>query len=680
MIQIRHVCQMFALIGLMFSSVHSFAQSSLADGVLINADTMFRDLEKKTVRLKGNVQIVFKGQHLSCDKALLDLQKQLVTAEGHIILYNEKVHVEGDRLVFNYRENTGFIYNGFVQSGQVVFEGEVVEKIGEDRYLASNAAYTACETCPPGWSFSGSKIDAQIGGYARIQRPIFRIAGVPVLILPSLIVPLKSARQSGVLVPSMDFSAKGGLALSGIYFWAIDRSQDVTLTARWYEKRGYKALEDYRYVLNKNSQGRLRGAFMEDRRLQKDYPTPPIGNVDRWFVTYDHYQELPNEYVHRANINQVSDLRYVQDFPEEILGNGDPALENKVSITKSGDNQYASAEVDVYQNLLKTYPLQPNDDAVHRFPEIKYSYKETRLFEYGPLVRMDMDYTNFARSKWSYDDLVPCASVAGPDAATVCPTNDYRVPRGSVLVTDPVTLQKKIQLASPRGEIQRDGNFNSATDLQRTGQRLDLQPTISYPFQIAKKFDLMPSVTYRETQYRFNFTDPGAQADFDNTAARRYMQTDLKAKTEFSRVFGDMDDPKATRWKHTIQPEVGYSYIPWMRRPNHPFFGDFRGLQYARQYDPISDSDIGNSNTGVQFDYNDRTFERRVVNYAIDNRITRKLFNDGMVDYKTLTLFRLSQSYDFNEASRSNGGQPSSSHPWSSIDALLDMRFEHFDT
>jgi LPS-assembly protein len=111
-----------------------------------------------------------------------------------------------------------------------------------------------------------------------------------------------------------------------------------------------------------------------------------------------------------------------------------------------------------------------------------------------------------------------------------------------------------------------------------------------------------------------------------------------------------------------------------MRKPNHPFFGDFRGLQYARQYDPISDSDIGNPNTGVQFDYNDRTFERRVVTYSLDNRITRKLFNDGMVDYQTLTLFRISQSYDFNEAQREK------SHPWSSIDALLDMRFEHFET
>jgi len=665
------------------------AQTSVTDGVIISADSMVRDLEKKTVRLKGNVQLVFKGNHMSCDKALLNLSKQTVNAEGHIILYNEKVHMEGDKLIFNYNSNTGFLYNGFVQSGQVVFEGDVVEKTGENRYIASNAEYTACETCPPGWSFSGRTIDAELGGYAHIERPIFRVGGVPLLILPSLIVPLKSARQSGVLVPSLEFSHKGGPALSGIYFWAIDRSQDMTLTGRWYEKRGYKALDEYRYVLDKESKGRLAGAFMEDRVLKNDYPGTNMGTVDRWYLTYDHYQQLPENYVDRASIHQISDLRYVRDFPDEIAGIGDPALENKASITKLSDNQYASAEVDVYQNLLKNFPMQSNDDAVHRVPELKYSYKEQRLFENGPLVNVDVDYVNFARDKWGYDAMMPCSSVAGWGALTpvqqqaLCTPNQV-VPLGSILTNNNGVY--RIQMGDPRGAVVRDSHFtpyqnstdpqhSAYQDIQRTGQRLDVLPSMSYPFQVGKIIDFLPSVTYRETQYRFNMSDMDDQPNFDETAARRYVQTDLKAKTQFYKIYGDLDDPKATRWKHSIEPEIYYSYIPWVRMPNHPFFGQFDGLSYSRQFDPLSDSDLGNKNTGVQFDYNDRTFQRRVVSYSVDNRITRKLFNDGMTDYKTLTLFRIGQSYDFDEAARGPG-----SRPWSTIDSLLDMRFEHFET
>ena len=631
---------------LLILSCLAWAQGSVVDGVLINAQDYFHDLEKKTVRLKGNVQLVFNGQHLSCDKATLDLKNGRVTAEGHVIIESDKIHIEGDKIFFNYRDNTGFIYNGFVKSGQVVFDGEVVEKVGENRFLASNAAYTACETCPPGWSFSGRKIDAEIGGYARIQRPVFRIAGVPVLMLPSIIVPLKSARQSGVLVPTADFSKKDGIGVSASYFWAINRSQDLTLTAQYYKERGYKTLGDYRYVLTNDSHGQLRGGFLAQDKQMKNEPYNITDNPDRWFLTYDHYYELPDNYVQRANINQISDLRYTRDFPDEIKGHGDSALENEVSLTKTTENQYASAEVDVYYNLLKTYPFQPNDDAVHRFPELRYSVKEQRLFDNGPLVRLDVNYVNFARGKWGYDDL----------SAAKTPLN-----------------------LGPHGEIQRDGKFDPITDTWRTGQRLDLQPAISMPFQLWKKFDIMPSVLFRETQYRFDISRPVDEAGgFSGTAARRYMQTDIKAKTEFSRVFGDLSDPQGLRWKHSIEPEIGYSHIPWMRTPNHPFFGNFKGLKYSRQFDPVSDSDIKSINTGIQFDYNDRTFERRLINYALTNRITRKFWKDGTPDYKTVVLFRVGQFYDFNEAQ--SGSTAHDAHPWSSIDSLLDVRMDHFET
>lgn len=635
-----------------FSSAPLWAQGSLTDGVLINADTMDRDLEKRTVRLEGNVQVVFQGQHLSCQKAEVDLNKQQIIAEGDVILFNERVHAEGDRIVFNYKQNTGYIYNGFVQSGQIIFEGDVIQKLSENRYIASNASFTACDTCPPGWSFSGRSIDAELGGYARIRRPVFRIAGVPVMILPGIIVPLKSARQSGLLVPSMEVSRKGGAAFSESYFWAISRSQDFTFTPTWYTKRGAKVAGDYRYVVAKNSHGQLRGAWIQDNVFHKETDVN-LPKFDRWYVWYQHHLEMPENFTHRADIKQVSDLRYPRDFPTEVLGHGDPALENKVSLTKTTDNQMASAEVDFYTNLLHSNPLSDNDDAVHRAPELRYALKEIDVLNSGFFFSVESQYVNFAREKYNYDDLITTSVGSG---------KYHREPP---------------QLHG--GSIPRDGTFSPYTssgspeDLMRTGQRLDIRPTLSYPFQIARTFDVLPSVSYRETQYHFSPSQTAEEAGFGPSAARRYVQTDLAVKTEFSRVFGGADS-KSERLKHSIEPEVGYSYIPWMRRPNHPFFGDFEGLQYSRQFEPVSDADLDNSHTGIQFDYQDRTYEKQVVNFGLSNRLTRKVWLNGEPDYRTVALFRLSQSYDINEA---NSPTP---RPWSSINALADMRFDHFET
>ena len=69
-------------LGLGWTPREAAAQPSTADGVLINADVMDRDMEANVVRLSGNVQVVFQGQHLSCDRAELNLTTQSLRADG----------------------------------------------------------------------------------------------------------------------------------------------------------------------------------------------------------------------------------------------------------------------------------------------------------------------------------------------------------------------------------------------------------------------------------------------------------------------------------------------------------------------------------------------------------------------------------------------------------------------
>jgi LPS-assembly protein len=617
---------------------------SRTDGILIkNADSMYSDSVKKTVKLEGHVQVGFHQQSLNCDVATVNLVSQSIEAEGHVVLETLKVHIEGTRLKFNYKTNTGIIYDGFVQSGQVIFQGELIEKTGPDTFVAQNAEYTSCETCPPGWQFSGKKIEAEMGGYAYITRPVFKVGGVPIFIFPAMMVPLKSSRQSGFLVPAMDYSKLGGWALGESFFWSIDRSRDLTLTAKSYEKRGIKFHEDFRYVLSENSKGRLEGAILDDRALKNEYlmqKTP-----DRWFLHYRHQFDLPDDFVHRADIRSVSDLRYPRDFHEEILGYGDPSLDNRLSITKNTETTHMSAEAVQHINMLKYWPMSDNSDAVHRMPSVRFSTREERIGSNGPMLHWDLNYVNFARDKYSYDNL----------------TQD---PKNPGFLTGTVV--------DPFG-IVRNGSFNSATDVLRTGQRLDIRPTISYPFQIANRFDILPSIMYRETQYRFTLPADAETQGYGPTAARRYFQFDIAGRTEFSNVIGPLNDEKATRWKHSVEPEVAYSQIPWMRSPSHPFFGNTSGLAANSQMAPISDTDIVGRNR-LQFDYDDRVFDRQLVTLGLTNKVVRKRWKNGDPTYDRIALFRVAQSYDFTQV---NQGMR---QPWSSIDSALELKLDRFET
>jgi len=635
---------------LFFASL-SFAQSS-ADGVLIkNADSMYSDTVKKMVKLEGHVQMVFQGQSLNCDSATINMKSQTLVAEGHVIIEGMKIHMEGSRIQFNYKTNTGLIYDGFVQSGQVIFQGDTINKTGEATFIAENAEFTSCETCPPGWAFSGRTIEAEIGGYAYIQRPVFKVGGVPVFIFPAMTVPLKSSRQSGVLVPGLDFTGLGGVAVMDSFFWAIDKSHDLTLTAVEYELRGLKGHEEYRYVMSDKSKGEVESAFINDRALSNEYTSPALPNtVNRWFVHYKHYFDMPDDFISRADIQPISDLRYPRDFPNEIAGSGDPSMESKISVTKNWEMTHFSAEATLNQNMLKYYPVTDNSDAVHKVPEIELSGRERRMGgSWGPLVKWDANFVNFGRNQFSYDNLQP-------DPIPTHSVNGIPFLQGNI---------------DPYSSPIRTGIFNPLTDKLRTGQRIDVQPSVSYPFQLWHNFDILPRFTYRETDYQF--TIPSGAEGYGSTAARRYVQGDIAAKTQFSTVFGNTEEEKGTRWKHSFLPELSYSEIPWLRNPNHPFFGNYSGLPYYRQWYPMSDADIVGPN-GLQFDYEDRVYDRKLTTLSLTNTLVRKRWQNGEPAYERVALFRVSQAYDFAQENTIY------SQPWSPIDTLLQVKGENFET
>lgn len=632
---------------ILFYASFGWAQST-TDGILIkNADSMFHDNVKKTMKLEGRVHVVFQHQSLTCDSALINMEEQTLEAHGHVILESLKAHLEGTNLRFNYKTNTGIFYNGFVQSGQVIFEGDIIEKIGPDNYIAQNAEFTACDTCPPGWAFSGRTIEAQVGGYAYIHRPVFKVGGIPIFIFWAMMVPLKSTRQSGFLVPQLDFTPLGGAAVSDSYFWAIDKSSDLTLTTIHYERRGWKEHADYRYVLSDKSRGRLETAAINDRALAGEY-TLNESATTRWFVHYQHMFELPDDWISRVDVKPVSDLRYPRDFPEELLGNSDPSLENRLSFSKATETTAFSIEGDRNTNLLKYYPLSDNSDAVHRMPEIRYAGTERRIGgAWGPLFRWNLDYVDFVRDGYSYDNLI-----VDPNPAN----HGY--------LTGNIDQNTHLPI--------RTGVFNPATDILRTGQRLDFSPTVSYPFHILNVFDVIPSVTYRETQYRFDVPATAEAAGYGPTAARRYVQADIDAKTQFAAIYGGTNDDKGTRWKHSFEPEISYDTIPWMRSPVHPFFGNTTGLPYYTQYNPLSDADVIGNNK-LQFDYDDRVYDRSLTTVTLTNKLVRKRWDKAQDKpiYERVALFSISQAYDFEQE---NSGQYP---PWSPITTLTQVNFQN---
>lgn len=620
--------------------------------ILRNADSFYRDSDRKLIILEGNVQIVYADQHMSCDKATIYEATQEIEAEGNLIINSSTVYVEGDRARFNYQTGQGVIYNGFVRSGQVVFEGRIVRKLGPEEYEAESAYYTACTTCPPAWSFTGSRIRATLGGYAYIRNSVLEIAHFPVLWLPYLVVPLKSDRQTGLLIPSLDLSGNGGTAISQSFFWAIDRSRDATFTLKNYSFRGLKGLGNYRYVLSDTSSGDVNFGGIQDRVFAGDpaYLSSGQGRPSkftRWFFNFSNIYDLPEGFVQRSQINLVSDLRYPRDFVDEVSGWGDPALENRLSLTKNRERSHASLELAHYTNMLKTDPIADNTESVHRLPELRYSIPDRHLADSGFVFRFDGKYSNFAREDLAYDD------VTGQGA-----TRRVDVLRGA---------------GGGNGQFDPDSTPTQDADLIRSGQRLDIQPELSRPFMIGQAVDILPALTFRHTQYAFDVTPPPG-GTYDKSPSRQYLQARVSGRTRFSRVYGiDKDTLRDDRTKHEIEPVFSIATLPYRQQSQHRFFGVLDRRSLFQSNERVSDADF-QSSRGIQFDYFDRLPGRNVITYGLNNRLIQKRWLSDTPDYRQVVNLRISQSYDLDEARKT--AMPR--YPWSDVSTLLDVRYSQF--
>ncbi len=589
--------------------------------LVLKAEKISQDSQNKKIQLKGNVKIFYKDIKFLAEDAIIDLKKKTIEIKKKAKFSSKDLSAEAEKLFYNYEKHTGIFHKAVIKSGKTTFEGEIITQESLKKYIIKNGFYTSCSNCPPLWSFSSSEIHAVLGEYAYIKHPKLKIFKMPLLYSPVFIIPLKTKRQSGLLPPSLYINELGTLALSQSYFWALSRSNDLTLTGSYYYSRGFKWITDYRYILNEDSKGQLKAGTINDSNFNDRK-----GEQRRWFVQYQHYQKLGRQTIQRAQFSWIGDIQYPQEFPRDIPSVGEPALENRISFTKNSNTHHFHLEADYYLNLLKNDVPFKNDDAVHRLPAISYSLIEIPLLDSPLKFDFNALYTNFFRHGLNFDDVEESSVIE--QKQTACKALDTKEKIETCL------SQIRYIKTDP------DGIFDPERDILRTGQRLEFQPTFSLPLQVKKLINITPSFSYKGSYYVFPDLNNNKKSTF-----RQFIETSIRWETQAQAVF-----KKTTkRYQHKFKQIFEYSHIPWTSHNNHIFFGNFTDKPYRLSQEILTEDDFYSENHigegKVQFDYNDRLFRKKIISYTLINEIREKYKNQ----YKKLMAVSLSQYYDFNQ-------------------------------
>ena len=609
------------------ANIHA-ADSAEPETWRLYADKTTTSHDHKYVEAFGNVILDHGQDYIKADYARYYQATRWVYLKGNISAKFQGDFLQAEEAEFDLNTHVGWLKNGqvFMDDPHMYFSGELLKKTGPETYEFREATVTVCDGERPAWSIKTSRGDITIDGYAHLWSPRFQILDQPLLFSPYAVIPVKTKRQSGFLMPEFGTSDRLGTYYNQPYYQVIDEKQDVTLYANAMGSKGLMLGLEYRHTPNIYSKGLwqvdyLRDTSTEHSSLYRDNKGMKRTNTERWWLRgkYDGYLLHPDWNV-KVDLDLASDQDYLREFSRgytgfdksrqnfvhyfgrDIADSDDKLRSNRILLSRNWAHVGFQGLIDYTQNLRYTNNKTPGmtrsqDPTIQRLPELNLN-----------LYQFDLPGT-------------------------------------------PFTLEGTSQLVSFWREY------------GTTGTRLDIHPVLGLPLH----FDygsIIPKIGWRGTSYLIQrFENDKAGVNTSNTSPQRSLPDfSATAYSEFSRVFTINDDTAMTanqtsptwlKLRHTIQPLLEYSYIPYESQDKLPYFDDLDRIQ--------ADNELKYSINNI--------FTRKTGQLRPDSTRPGELSPD--FNYAELIRLRFKQGYDLREASRRDDLEKYARRPFSDI--LLDL-------
>jgi LPS-assembly protein len=522
-----------------------------------------------------------------------------VDARGNAVLVSGETLMRGERIQFDLDTRVGTIDKGQISNGLYKLMGERIHRKGPGQFHTAEAEYTTCHDCPESWSFVGTDVDIEFGGYAFMKDVKMKVKSAPFFWLPYLVIPLKTQRQTGLLFPRFAQNARNGTVFVQPFFLTLGRSADMTFGAGTYSERGLRLEWEGRYALADRSKGGLKTFFVNDSK-----PDAPIKK--RWGFAALASQELGWDWHSRLRWYNISDNLAPIHFSEDTPGFGEPALGSDLTLFQTSRIGSASVEARWYRNL---FALTPTRTLLHEFdpnmvqvvPRASFYSQNFSLFKSRTFAGFRFEASRFVRGSDPFDYL--------PD-------------RTGAPITRP---------------------FDPTQDILREGTRMIFAPSIYTTLRPLPWLSVVPSAEFRGYYYAF----PAAGTVPVDPLFRNYLLTQVEASMQLEKIY-TLDSQYYSKIKHTLRPSLQYSLIPYLSEDStHPFVHQISNPDRGRIEYAFDTQDIVPLDTGPQVT-NAFTPLGHSLTYGLSSNLVRKeAFGNG--DYHRFFDVFVGQSFDIRE-------------------------------
>lgn len=183
----------------------------------------------------------------------------------------------------------------------------------EGQYILYDGFLTDCTLPNPWWRLQGPRFDLVPRDHAVAYSSWFYLRKLPLFYVPRFRKSLKrEPRQSGFLVPNIGHSSLRGNMVGIGYYWAINRSYDLTYRAQYFSSVGLNHTLDFRGKVNQTTD------FNLTLYALNDHSSNPSISQGGYLALFDGKSYLPGGWEARGHLDLLSSFLYRQEFSESI--------------------------------------------------------------------------------------------------------------------------------------------------------------------------------------------------------------------------------------------------------------------------------------------------------------------------------------------------------------------------
>ncbi len=363
------------------------------------------DTQNNIVSASEDVAVVYKDYYLTASKAVYNKDTGDLELFGNVRANKEglyKVLGKYAKLNIKNKERSFKPFYMLADDYQVWISADSADEM-DDNISISSGVMSSCNPNDPIWKmeFSSSEYNLDDKWLSLYNARVY-IYDIPIFYIPWIAYPMDKTRRTGLLKPSLGYSADEGVFYEQPIYIAPQNWWDLELKPQIRTERGTGIYSTFKFVDSKVSDGELTlGYFNENDKYA--VKNKLANRTHRGFDFKYNNSDFLNQWTGLdfdgqsglyADIGYMNDVDYINLASNSVYDTATATqVLSQINMFYNTDSDYFGAYFKYYQDLTK----ESNADTLQQIPILHYHHYLETLFDDHLSYNIDIQSNNIQR-------------------------------------------------------------------------------------------------------------------------------------------------------------------------------------------------------------------------------------------------------------------------------------------